>query len=303
MDFANFTMLVREELEKKVGDHCQVKLHDVRKNNGVVLKGITMMQENNNITPTIYLNNLYDDYKTGITSIDNVIDDVISTYNRNKISHRVDMQYLLDYERIKHKIVYKLVNTEKNSELLKDVPHKEFLDLSIIFKCLISDSELGEASVLIHNVNMKMWNVTVEDLYQAAKENTPRILKYEIKRMMDVLYEIMNGAPEFEHDECMAECSDSVPMYVLSNRNKVDGAACLLYPDLIQDFADAIGGSYYIIPSSIHEVLLLPAEHEEDSAEIKSMIREINDTQVITEEILSYSLYFYDRGERKIIKL
>lgn len=148
MDFANFTMLVREELEKKVGDHCQVKLHDVRKNNGVVLKGITMMQENNNITPTIYLNNLYDDYKTGITSIDNVIDDVISTYNRNKISHRVDMQYLLDYEHIKHKIVYKLVNTEKNSELLKDVPHKEFLDLSIIFKCLISDSELGKHQCL-----------------------------------------------------------------------------------------------------------------------------------------------------------
>lgn len=92
-------------------------------------------------------------------------------------------------------------------------------------------------------------------------------------------------------------------MYVLSNKSRVDGAACMLYPNLIQDFAEAIQSSFYIIPSSIHELLLLPTRHLEESQEIKSMIREINDTQVSAEEILSYSLYLYDKEERRILKI
>ena len=92
-------------------------------------------------------------------------------------------------------------------------------------------------------------------------------------------------------------------MYVLSNKSRVEGAACMLYPNLIQDFAEAIQSSFYIIPSSIHELLLLPTKHFEESQEVTSMIQEINDTQVSVEEILSYSLYLYDREEQKIIKI
>ncbi len=305
MEFTNFTTLVREEVERRTGDNYRVRLNDVRKNNGVVLRGLTVMQDDSNISPTIYLNNYYEEYAEGRATFVNVVNDVMDTYYRNKVNQSVDMRCFLNYESVKRRVVYKLVNTEKNRELLEDVPHIEFLDLSIVFQCMIAQEELGTASILIHNVHMKLWDVSVEALYQAAKENTQRLLKYEIKSMTDVLYEIINEeeGEEYDYDKCMAECSNSVPMYVLSNKNRVEGAACILYPDLIRDFAEAIGSSYYIIPSSVHEVLLLPAEHEEESAEIKSMIREINDTQVSREEILSYSLYFYDREEGKIIRL
>ena len=92
-------------------------------------------------------------------------------------------------------------------------------------------------------------------------------------------------------------------MYVLSNRNRVEGAACMLYPGLIRGFAEKAGSSLYIIPSSVHELLLLPAEDCGEAAGIRDMIREVNDTQVSDEEILSYSLYYYDREEEKIIML
>ena len=92
-------------------------------------------------------------------------------------------------------------------------------------------------------------------------------------------------------------------MYVLSNQRRVEGAACMLYPNLVRDFAEAVGSSFYIIPSSVHELLLLPTAHLEESSEIKNMIKEINDSQVSAEEILSYSLYLYDKEERKIMKL
>lgn len=305
MEFTNFTTLVRDEVERRTGDCYRVRLNDVRKNNGVVLRGLTVMQDDSNISPTIYLNQYYEEYANGRATLVNVVNDVMDTYHRNKVNQSVDMRYFLNYDSVKQRVVYKLVNTEKNKELLEDIPHIEFLDLSIVFQCMVSQEELGTASILIHNVHLKLWDVSVERLYEAAKENTQRLQEYEIKGMTDVLCEIMRAEDpdEFNYEEFMEEFSDSVPMYVLSNKSRVEGAACMLYPDLIRDFADAIGSSFYIIPSSVHELLLLPAEHDEESGEIKSMIKEINDTQVSTEEILSYSLYFFDREEGKIVRL
>ena len=122
--------------------------------------------------------------------------------------------------------------------------------------------------------------------------------------MSEVLCEITRAEnPEGVDENSEESFSDSVPMYVLSNQRRVEGAACMLYPNLVRDFAEAVGSSFYIIPSSVHELLLLPTAHLEESSEIKNMIREINDTQVSTEEILSYSLYLYDKDERKIMKL
>lgn len=305
MEFSSFTMFVREEVDKRTEDCYKVRLDDVRKNNGVVLRGLTVTQDDSNISPTIYLNSYYEEYIKGRATLVNVVNDVMDTYRRNKVNQSVDMRYFLNYESVKERVIYKLVNTEKNKELLEDVPHIEFLDLSIIFQCLVAQEDLGRASILMHNVHLKLWEVSVDTLYQAAKENTQRLQEYEIKGITEVLRDIM-CAEEVENiadEDCISAFSGSVPMYVLSNKNRVEGAACMLYPNLIRDFAEAIQSSFYIIPSSIHELLLLPTEHLEESQEIKHMIREINDTQVSVEEVLSYSLYLYDKEEQRIRKL
>lgn len=302
MDFANFAEMVKAEVEKTIGSNFQIKLNDVRKNNGIVLKGITVVENDNNIAPTIYLDEYYKDYINGKTTFVKVIDDVMGTYHKNKVNQNVDMRYLLNYEKVKQGIVYKLINTEKNKELLNDIPHIEFLDLSIVFQYLVKQEDLGMATILIHNVHQKLWGVSVEDLYQAAKENTQTLLEYEIKSMSEVVFDIIEEAGmEEPDDDYMMEMSDSVPMYVLTNKRRVEGAACMLYSDLIHQFSDKIGKNLFIIPSSIHELLLLPADHDVKALEVKRMIKEINDTQVSTEEILSYSLYFYDRQVGKIV--
>ena len=150
-----------------------------------------------------------------------------------------------------------------------------------------------------------MWDVSVDILYQAAKENTPKLLPYELKSMAEVLCDIIQtkSINPFDYDECMADFSDRIPMYVLFNKSRMEGASCMLYPNLIRDFANAANSNLYIIPSSIHELLILPTGSEERCAEIKSMIRDINNTQIIPEEILSYSLYFYNREIDKIVML
>lgn len=222
--------------------------------------------------------------------------------DNDKKKQYVDMKYFLEYAAVKNTIVYKLINAESNRELLEDIPYIEFLDLSIVFQCLLSLKESCLETILIHNVHTKLWGVTVEDLYKAARDNTRRLLPCEIKNMADVMVEIMKteDAEGFNYEDCMVEPESNKSMYVLSNWKKIEGAVCMIYPELLRDFVDRIGSSFYIIPSSIHEVLLLPSENFEDREELKGMVKEINDTQMETGEILSYSLYWFDKNEKEI---
>ena len=108
---------------------------------------------------------------------------------------------------------------------------------------------------------------------------------------------------QFDGDGLTENIGCGIPMYVLSNVQRTEGAACILYPNFLKDFAEAIGGGFYIIPSSIHEVLILPediADGGKECDEIREMIREVNDTQVLEEELLSYSLYHYDAQEDEV---
>ena len=307
MDIGSFAEQVRFHVGNELDSGHDISIHRVGKNNGVYYTGLQITENAVNISPVIYIDRYYELYEKGGETIESTAAFVMDTYNRERSGGIMqdDIRKFLSYDSVRENVVYKLINTEKNRELLEDIPHMEFMDLSIVFQCIISLEETGVASILIHNVHMKLWGVAAEDLYAAAKENTGRLLPYEIKSMAEVLYEIREpeNPGQAGHDGYGAGSADSVPMYVLSNRNRVEGAACMLYPGLIRGFAEKAGNSLYIIPSSVHELLLIPTENTEEYAEIRSMIREINDTQVSEEEILSYSLYYYDREEGKIIML
>ena len=294
MEFTNFTTLVQREVEKRAGENYRVKLNDVMKNNGVVLRGITLMQDDSNISPTIYLNPYYDAYENGDTTLGTVIDEVIDTYERNKINRSIDMKFFLNYETVRSRIIFKLINTEKNRELLRDVPYIPFHDLSIVFQCLVSEERFGNASILIHNVHLQLWKVNARELYECALENTPLLQGYELADMNTVLEEMkaLGGIDDEEIEDMQQE----VPMYVLSNKSRINGASCILYKDILKDFAMVVDKDLYV-PSSIHEVILLPSDGTQESEQLKEMVREINQSQVEKEEVLSDSVYYYRRSD------
>lgn len=295
MEFTNFTTLVQREVEKRAGENYRVKLNDVMKNNGVVLRGITLMQDDSNISPTIYLNPYYDAYENGDTTLGTVIDEVIDTYERNKINRSIDMKFFLNYETVRSRIIFKLINTENNRELLRDVPYIPFHDLSIVFQCLVSEERFGNASILIHNVHLQLWKVNARELYECALENTPLLQGYELADMNTVLEEMkaLGGIDDEEIEDMQQE----VPMYVLSNKSRINGASCILYKDILKDFAMVVDKDLYVLPSSIHEVILLPSDGTQESEQLKEMVREINQSQVEKEEVLSDSVYYYRRSD------
>lgn len=303
MKIEDFMEKVKNSVIEKLGKEYQVTVCKSDKNNGVVCTGLRVQKNDCSVAPLIYLDEHFRQYKNGNTTLSSIVKYVVK--ESRKKSPCVDIQQYLIYENIRKNVVYRLVNTESNRDLLEDIPHLEFLDLSIIFRCTVAQEDIGPASILIHNVHMKLWDITIQELYQDAVMNTPRLEEYEIKSMTEVMREIMTeeNSDGSGQDAYMEEFSDSVPLYVLSNKNRIEGAGCMLYPDLMKDFSDTIGSSFYIIPSSVHECLLLPTKEDVQGGEIRNMIKEINDTQVSIEERLSYSLYYYDKDEGRIIKL
>lgn len=303
----DFAEAVRTETIKKLGGEYQVTVETKNKNNKAVYTGLHISRKGMEAEPLVYLDDYFKQYQNGNMTVSEAVECVVRASRKKGPS--VEIRQFLEYENVKDSIVYRLINTEMNRELLDDLPHMEFLDLSVVFCCLVMEEEDNPAFIWIHNIHMKLWDVTVEELYWAASENTQRLEKPELMNIEEILYDVLpeKGFSLNENDRSMEEktagnndAASTVPVYVLSSRKRLQGAACMLYPDLLRKIADRMDSSYYIIPSSIHELLLIPAAGFADRDELKAMICEINDTHVAPEERLSYSLYGYDRKENKV---
>lgn len=296
MEFTTFKDTVKREVELRVGKDCSVTLNDTEKNNSVIMSGLTIKSASSNIAPVIYLNGYFQAYKSGDVELEEIINHILKVYEKNKLDQSIDMSHFLNYENVRNKIVYKLINTDKNKELLQKIPHIAFHDLSIVFQVMMDKLIFGNATILIRNEHLDIWNVSLDEVYKDACNNTPIINRYEIHDLRDI---IMAFAPQETEEQA------PVSMYVLSNRERLHGAVCMIYPDVLKHISNMLDSNIYILPSSIHEVILLPAEdvNSSDYEFIKYMIREVNDTKVDEEEILSYSAYYYDRNADDIIKL
>lgn len=293
MEYREFLENVRKEVESRYDSNVSVTLNHVMKNNGTELDGITIMEKDKNIAPTIYINSFYDRYREGV-SLKAVVSEIIRIYNQNKNSININTDYFENYENVRKTIVYKLVNYQKNKKLLEDVPYKRVLDLAVVFYCLIEQRKGVSATALIHNEHLRIWNVTEDEIYNDALKNTPVLLAGSIVPMSKILSEIAGTAP-VDNDEKVCEYTGEDILYVLTNSSRVNGAACILYDNLLKKFANDVHSDLYILPSSVHEVIIVPKKNAFDKSELADMVREVNEQGVSQDEILSDNVYEYNR--------
>ena len=293
MEYREFLENVRKEVESRYDSNVSVTLNHVMKNNGTELDGITIMEKDKNIAPTIYINSFYDRYREGV-SLKAVVSEIIRIYNQNKNSININADYFENYENVRKTIVYKLVNYQKNKKLLEDVPYKRVLDLAVVFYCLIEQRKGVSATALIHNEHLRIWNVTEDEIYNDALKNTPVLLAGSIVPMSKILSEIAGTAP-VDNDEKVCDYTGEDILYVLTNSSRVNGAACILYDNLLKKFANDVHSDLYILPSSVHEVIIVPKKNAFDKSELADMVREVNEQGVSQDEILSDNVYEYNR--------
>lgn len=293
MNFEEFKAWVKENITSKDWkETSQVEISVVKKNNGVSKAGLSIREDEHDVSPLLYLDDYYIHYQNG-ELLENIIRNIRADYDKKVQMAAVKIPNLQEFENIRGRVIYRLVNYEKNKEILEDCPHIRLYDLAVTFRWVARIDDVGVSTSLITNKQVKEWGVSVNDLVLAARQNTPRLFPAQIIDMEEMLA----GMVSF-----ILYPSD-IPMYILTNKQEPNGASALLYGDVLKDFANKKGADMYILPSSIHEVIMVPADRINDPTKLLSIVHDANTTVVSIGDVLSDSVYYYDRKTDHITEI
>ena len=263
------------------------------------LDGLSLLANNGKtmISPTLYINDMYEKYlKT---------EDLQATLR--EAAEAMDEVFKeatippLDISTAKGNIIFQLVNTVQNEDMLKNKPHREFHDLSVMYRWVVSVEEKQMSTIVINNSLAESLGMDEEQLFKAAAENTRRIMPPVVKSMNEVMRDIFvaDGMPKELADLMVGEQEPEMTMWIITNESKIDGAASMLYEDKLHNLAESVGTDLYILPSSVHEVIAVSVEMGEPE-ELAQMVSEVNMAQVELGERLSNQVYHYDKDLRRI---
>ena len=304
MDYENFKEQfvenLKESLYERGVEDVQMREAHVDKLNGGY-DAVTITPGDSNIGVTLNIDNFYKAFENGADMSEVVSKATEVAINGMENTPQLDVASLTDYDQMKDKLVMEVVSAEANAEMLENVPHQNMEDMAVVYRFVIESDENGRASILATNNMLEAMGVTPEQLHADAMENAPQIRPAQITGMSEVIAEMM-GREEAEMMGIVPVDPKDEQMFVATVSDKVMGAGVLAYQDFMDQAADRIGGSFYILPSSRHEVLLVPDNGQMSLSDLESMVREVNATQVAPEDKLTDSVYHYD-AEAKVFEL
>ena len=193
-----------------------------------------------------------------------------------------------EYENVKDTIVYKLVNTEKNRDILDDSPHREFMDLSAVY-CIcfiLPDGRTG--SVAVNGRLAEKWGVTEEELWNLAHANTQRIFPAKVRNLQDVIQPLW--------EKSLQTTDLGKIMAAVTNEEYWYGAGVVFYDDVLSRLTDMLGDRLFLIPSSVHEFFVFSDDGILDPGFFSDLAKRINESRLPDKEYLSDHVYRYEKG-------
>jgi hypothetical protein len=309
IDYLSFINTVCGKVKEALGEEYQVQICKVMKNNSLELDSLVVLKKGKNYAPNIYLLSYYEAYLGG-TPVQEIVQRLCVIYqNQEEPIFSEDFTYSL--EEMKQHIIYRLVSFDRNQKLLSQIPHIKYLDLAITFHCLVRDDAEGIGTIRITNEHMRQWKTTINELNSYAARNTSKRFPASIKNIEETILGLLREERKQDSEEVMPEkfmeqwitsqrSAGSHTMYILTNQKGINGASCILYSNLLFDFACKIQSDFYILPSSIHEVILVPSRKKIKKESLEQMVWEVNHAHVAPEEVLSDRVYYYSRENNAI---
>lgn len=302
MDFKTFC----DDIEKNILEYlpeqyqkAEVMIKPVLKNNSLVLHGLTIRNPDEKIVPTMYMEHYYEKYQAG-QEIENLMENIAVDYLEHcnpQIDYQVE--HIMELDNVKDKIMPIILNAKHNKDMAKIRPSTRIDDLAVFYQIVLERSEFSTASVAVSNDMMEKWGISTEELHHISIENNE---KYNPVLLTDI-ESVLFGTPENYLE--IEDKTPNSPLLVLSNQTKSYGASVIANPAVLEKVADAVGGDYYVLPSSVHEVLICPKEIVKEMGmtpkELGKMVREVNQQEVSRDEVLSDHVYSYDR-ENKVLE-
>ncbi|MCR5654093.1 MAG: DUF5688 family protein [Lachnospiraceae bacterium] len=290
--FVKFREKLEEALNEIIPEHAKVHFHETGKNNGVIYQAVTIMEEGSMISPDIHLEEAFREYSEG-REIEEIAEEILSLWKEHNHDTGFDVDDFSDYEKAKMRLRFRIINYEENAERLARMPHIPFLDLAVVFFYhLESMGENVQGSVQVENNHLELWGIDKAELMDTAIKNTLETMDASCVGICKVLSDLMG---QNICEEAFGEVAEP-NMFVLSNRENYFGAAVLYNTKLLQKVSEKMNGDFIVLPSSVHEVIVMPSGDWTDYEELNSIISQINEEQVAREEVLSDHLYYYDAG-------
>ena len=202
----------------------------------------------------------------------------------------IDVNSITDYEQMKGQLSMEVVSAERNAELLSHVPHEEMEDMAVVYRLVLDQTSEGNGTVLVTDALMENFGITHEQLKADAMKNAPEIRPSEIRGMTEVINEIAPGQAE-------EIAPDDEEMFVATVPDKIHGAGVIAYPNFMEDAAKKLGGDFFVLPSSVHEVLLVKDNGETNAKELENIVKNVNASEVEPAERLTDHVYHYDSKE------
>lgn len=285
--YEKFVNEVTEAITVAAGVEYTVIPRRERRNNSVVLDGIMLQRGNERVAPNIYLNHYYAKYCNG-ESAEQIAEQIIALCEEKR-EEILELMQRLDFspEYVREHLYYRLIGRERNAELLQEVPNRNYLNLAVIYYWVVYEEGEQMGSIMMTHRQMELFGWTEEELMSMAQINTPRLFPVLTKGMDEIVGEIL---------ACQAEPQ----MMVLSNEKGINGAACLMYPGVLQRLEEAMNGSFYVLPSSIHELIVVP-DNGMSAVNLCEMVYCINRTQLPQEDVLSDTVYHYSEETKELI--
>lgn len=287
MNFTQFQKTLATAVKAKSDEILDIRMQTVMKNNGIHRRAMEITGEQKGIYPTIYMEPYYNRYQNGVP-VSQLADLVLEQCGCYRTGTIMPDNFFANYQDVQDRIYCKLINYDKNRELLKEVPHMRWLDLAIVCYYIVNPEIMQDASILIRTEHIRQWKIEDWQLIQNAWDITREHMRPVYKTLHSVLKEMQVNLilePENTGDDSL---------YILTNELKTFGAVLIADPKRQKEIAQRIRGDYYVLPSSVHECLILPCCEADDEQMLITMIREINRTQVAPQEVLSDNLYYYD---------
>ena len=281
MNYEQFIFSMLECVREKLPETFLVEIQEILKNNGVIAVGLSVRKQEEPAAPIIYLEDYYEKYRMG-AGVETLAEHLI---RRSRYIPSVpvwDYKNILDFQKVRHQVVYKLINAKRNQKLLTEVPNLPMMDLAIVFYVLISVKEGENCSILIRNTHMNSWKLPISQLYQCAGENTKSLCPAMLRPLSDYV-EIPKG-------EYLPESR----LFILSNEMGFYGASAILYPRMPKKIYEALGGNYFLLPSSVHEFLAVRENHDVSPEHLKQIVRDVNKNHIAPEEYLSDEIYYFN---------
>ncbi len=279
MNYEEFKKNVIAELRGYLTEElrdCEFCEEEVKKVNRI-LDGLTLVKPETECGPTVYYQEVYEwflrngDFEKCMENIATFFEKGFEALKETEPAlYKVD-----DVKQIKQYVVLNLVNTERNDDLLKTVPHKTFHDLSVIYRCIVDNQrDNGISTFVITNSLMEHLNLDGQTLDSCAKRNMERLLPSSVDKVKDCIY-------------------------LITNNLRIFGAAVMLDTEILKGLSNKMEDDLYILPSSIHEFFVIPVTGE-DETYLKQIVKEANDSVVSDQDFLSNSLYRFDRDTESV---